>query len=107
MKRKELKEALSKVAPCAMISFDGEQELPFIALVPCETTPLPADDTAHVRYRNWRIELYTKGYNYALTAAVSEVLDRFGIIWTGDSVYYEEGRCIITYYYFTELEEEE
>lgn len=107
MKRRELKKALSKIAPCAMISFDGEQPLPFSVIIPCETTPLSADNAAHVRYRNWRIELYTKGYDYAMTAAVEKVLDSFGIIWSGNSVYYAEGHCIITYYYFTELEEAE
>lgn len=79
---------------------DGtEPELPYIILMPDDTSNWFADGVVQESPVSYRIELYSRARDVALEVDVQTALNRAGIGWERTTVPLADGRAIMTRWY--------
>lgn len=83
--------------------FSVATPLPYVAIIYGKTEPYNADDKTLARVQNIVIELYGKKREPKLIYAISEVLDKYDIIFETAEDYIESEKTYRVSFYFEEM----
>jgi hypothetical protein len=84
--------------PWSFHQFDSPQELPFMSYVFTDETPIIADGTNYLSYKNIQLELYTDAIDASLEAKLETALLNAGLRFRKDYGYIESEKLYMTAY---------